>query len=337
MKISAVSNSNINNANKSKNPSFKGLTNGLVNFWHFVDTGGRAVQFTVEDMCGTNLPRTYKGAMAGYKYTGRINYAALAQEALREFLTGPTMCLTPFAIISLAKRFLGKTSNTHIENITNLSYIMDSIKGTSKENLDNNFIHAVAEDMIRQTTGVEEVSKTDVEDLSSRILAYKKHCDQRMLSNTELQEMNLIRPSKNELKEELAQIGTNFEKIVKKNKPSYEDTSFLLAKYSISDNAAGAFKTVNYVDYAVNYANDFKKTFKEGVTKVTSETVQSFKNGWLGKRLGIIAAMIGLTGLAMSTIPKIYTKASGNVNPNAKEIYNEADKLPTNKRREVKA
>ena len=81
----------------------------------------------------------------------------------------------------------------------------------------------------------------------------------------------------------------------------------------------------------------FKKTMKNGASKVTNEAVQNFKSGWLAKRMGIIAAMIGVTGFAMSYIPKLYTKASGNVNPNAKEIYKEAEKLPNNKRREAKA
>ena len=133
MKLSPI-NGSINNQsqvnNKSNNDnkvSFKGGADTLVKFWQFVDNGGRAMQFTVEDMTGTNVPRSIKGALAGYKYTGKINVPALLQEGIREFLTGPTMCVAPVAILALANKFAGKTSNTHLENIINLSHLMDKL------------------------------------------------------------------------------------------------------------------------------------------------------------------------------------------------------------------
>ena len=87
----------------------------------------------------------------------------------------------------------------------------------------------------------------------------------------------------------------------------------------------------------VNFLNDFKGTIKKGTSTVSGKAVESFKSGWLAKRLGIIGAMVGITGFFMSFVPKIYTKVSGNVNPNAKTIYNEAAKLPNNKKKEVSA
>ena len=121
MKIPSIRsvNEQQNISNNSQKTSFTGGVDALVNFWQFVDNS-RALQFTVEDMLGTNIPRTYKGAMAGYKYTGEINLPALLQEAIREFLTGPTMCLAPIAVLALAKNS-GNSANTHIENIRNLT------------------------------------------------------------------------------------------------------------------------------------------------------------------------------------------------------------------------
>ena len=105
------------------NPNFKGGADFLVNAWRFIDSS-RGIQFTVEDMLGTNFPRTYKGAMAGYKYTGKVNVPALLQEAVREFLTGPTMTAAPVLILSIACKLSGKTANTHAKNIMNLSHLM---------------------------------------------------------------------------------------------------------------------------------------------------------------------------------------------------------------------
>ena len=52
-----------NNKVNNKNVSFKGIADFATVFWNFVDKGGRGLQFTVEDMFGTNIPRTYSGAM----------------------------------------------------------------------------------------------------------------------------------------------------------------------------------------------------------------------------------------------------------------------------------
>ena len=337
MKISAVSNSQINNANKN-NPSFRGVSDGLVKFWQLIDNGGRAAQFTVEDMCGTNIPRSIKGITAGYKYTHKLNWAAFAQEAIREFLTGPTMCLTPLAIISLAKLTMGKTANTKIENIKNLSYIMSTLeRKSSKETLDNDFIQAVASDMLKTTTGKEDISSDDIKTLTDKILEYKKVLDTSHLSKEEIERLGIIKPTRKEIKEQLGEVETVFESLVKKNKDSFENTSFLTAKYSISPAVTGATKTKNYADYAVNYVNDFKKCLKEDGSLFSSDTVSKFKTGWLGKRLALIVSMVGVTGFLMSFVPKLYTHFSGNVNPNAKAIYNEADKLSSSNGKEVKA
>ena len=168
MKISSVNNAI--SANRSSNASFRGVADTLVNFWQFVDNGGRAVQFTAEDMCGTNLPRSIKGAMAGIQYTHEINVFAFLQEFVREFLTGPTMCITPWLIISLAKKAY-KSANTHNENIENLSYIMNQFgseerqAAQSVDSVKSAFFDKVSRDMLVQTIGKEDVSKDDVESI----------------------------------------------------------------------------------------------------------------------------------------------------------------------------
>ena len=137
------------NSNNNKKTSFKGGADNLIRAWQVIDNS-RALQFTVEDMLGTNIPRTYKGAMAGYKYTGEVNVPALLQEAIREFLTGPTMCAVPIAVLALAKKSMGRSSDTHAENIRNLSHLAQSATGKA-ENFKDSFYRTVAEDMLKQT------------------------------------------------------------------------------------------------------------------------------------------------------------------------------------------
>ena len=119
-------------------------------------------------MFGTNFPRTYKGAMAGYKYTGEINIPALLQEAIREFLTGPTMCVTPIVVLALAKK-AGKTVDTHTENIFNLSYILKQTRAENEVLKEDDFIKNVLKDLIAKTSGKEanelDINKNELEDL----------------------------------------------------------------------------------------------------------------------------------------------------------------------------
>ena len=306
-------NNNKNNTNakyNSNQPKFKGGIDTLTKFWQFVDKGGRALQFTVEDMGGTNIPRSIKGAFAGYEYTHEINIPALLQEGIREFLTGPTMCIAPVAILAIANRLTGKTANTHMENIINLSYIMDSLpkETISKEAFENKFYTNAVKDLLEHTIG-KQTDASSIEKLTQAIKEYSsadKKSAAKMLDN----------------------IQTLFEQIVKSQKENYKDSNFLVAKYSIDSTKEGATKFKNYVDYITSYAKDYSKKFStsNNLVKITNDTINSFKKSWLGKRFVTAASMFFITGVLMSYIPKIYTWASGGVNPNESAIYDEAKK-----------
>lgn len=315
MKLSSIQNiqnrnnfSNNNSKNNNQSVNFKGadIASGLVNFWQFVDNGGRALQFTVEDMTGTNIPRSIKGAKAGSEYTGKINVPALLQEALREFLTGPTMCIVPVLVLNAAMKLTGKTANTHVENIWNLSHIMGQTKVQAGDKFNKAFVETAVSDMLQQTTGKTNIAKEDIKNLSQGIEQFKN------ISN------------KKESKKALANLQSMFEGIVKKTKDNYKNTNFLQAKYSVSEGKTGATSFKNYVGYINSYAEDFAKKYGSDAKGVTAENIKKFKKSWVGKRLLTIAGMFFITGVLMTQIPKIYTKASGKVNPNASAIYNEA-------------
>ncbi len=316
MKLSAISSANANRSSYNNNiknnknaQSFKGGM-ALVNFWQWVDNGGRALQFTVEDMFGTNFPRTYKGAMAGYKYTGKVNVPALLQEAIREFLTGPTMCIVPIVVLNSAMKMSGKTANTHVENIENLSYLMSKTKSGEAKDFEKRFYTTCVEDMLKQTTNKETVKKEHVDSLVSQI--------QELSANTDKKKTAGI----------LASLQENFETITKKvmDTDTFKNADFTTAKYSISETKTGSANFKNYAEYMSNFAKDYSKKYsKEGADGISKMNISSFKNTWIGKRVAVIASMFAITGVCMSIIPKIYTLASGSRNPNASAIYDEAE------------
>ncbi len=297
---------NENNRNKQTNnqPNFKGnVVNGLINFWQFIDNGGRALQFTAEDMTGTNFPRSISGARAGKKLNGKYNKKGFIQEFVREFLTGPTMCVVPVLVLNAAIKLSGKTANTHIENIKNLSYLLENT--TPGANLEDSFIKEAVSDMLSQSIGKDKnVSETEIKSIVDGIEEYKK-------------------ATKKGKKTALSSLQTTFENIIKKNKDSYNNVNFLNAKYSLGGGKTGSTNFKNYIEYMVSYIQDYNKQFN---SNVSSDNIKTFKNSWIGKRLFTIAGMAFITGALMCQIPKIYTKLSGKVNPSASAVYDEAKK-----------
>ena len=326
MKLNAVSNNQIRQTNQNnlknnkqyniapKNVSFKGATDALIGFWNFID-GSRAWQFTIEDMCGTNFPRTIQGARSGYKYTGKVNVPALAQEAIREFTTGPTMSLAPFGILAVATGLAGKSVNIHRKNIQNLSYLASNMgdKVNSKD-FKGKFVQTVVEDMLQQTLGKQELNKEDVDVLVDGIISYDK------ISSSK------AKGSKKQANEALGELGKKFKDIVKRNRDDYKGVDFTIAKFSTGDKTkVGATNIENYVKYITSYVQDYAKANdKNGVVNLTNNVIESFKKNLFGKRVMTVFSMVALTGFIMSFIPKLYTLASGKTNPDTIAFANEA-------------
>jgi hypothetical protein len=268
--------------------------------------------------------------MAGYKYTGEINVPALIQEAIREFLTGPTMTATPLAILAIATKMTGKTADTHDENIRNLSYLTSTLKNTenvSKEAFKSDFIETVVTDMLRQTTQ-SEPKKEDIQTLIDKIMAYEKSNQAISEAKSKKASRASIKELKKDSKEKAQDLQTTFETTIKRVKTDYKDTDFKVAKYSRGKNLKGAASFENYIDYTLAYIQDYTKNniSQEGVINLSEKAINAFRKNWCAKRATVVGAMIFLTGIIMSFIPKIYTFFSGDVSPNASGIYKEAQK-----------
>ena len=353
MKLTAVSNKQIRQNktnNQNSNIQFGGLTNTLVKAWEIIDSS-RGIQFTVEDMLGTNIPRTYSGAMSGYEYTGKINWPYFWQEGIREFLTGPTMTCAPIALLALITKTSGRTANTHKENIVNLSYLANKIQ--QKEGLDenaftNSFIKDIVKDTLTKTINTDpkttqvliEENDPAIDELAELIVSYTKQTKMKDKEKGLKGIINSIagffnrktrcinKANKIEANATLANAQMKFQDIVKDKKTSFENTDFKIAKYSINETETGATTFKNYVKFISAFIDDYANTNKDekGFINLATETNSKFKDTWTSKRIGTIGALIFGTGIIMSFIPKLYTLASGGINPGGKAIYDEAAK-----------
>lgn len=333
MKLTAVKSKEIDNRIHNKNASninFKGFADAATIFWTLVDAGGRGAQFTVEDMLGTNFPRTYKGAMAGYEYTGKINWASVKQEGIREFLTGPTMVGAPIVILAAATKMCGKTSGTHCENITNLSHLAMQLgeESMTESAFEESFLKIIVEDVLNNSAkNLDESAKTQASaELIEGIKNYRavQNTIKNAASKTDKKE------AKKTAQKLLDELVLKFESILKAGNNSYKKLNFQNSKYSINENTVGETNFKNYLKYIDAYIEDYIKTNgtkdERKIVKLGSKAIESFEKSWLGKRMIIASSMIVVTGILMSMIPKLYTLASGGVNPNAVNIYEEAKK-----------
>ena len=316
-------NTNVKNAS---NVNFTGLTSSLVKFWQWVENGGRALSFTIEDMGGTNIPRTLMGMFAGFQYTKKINMNALKQEGIREFLTGPTMTFMPIAILALLRTGCGRSVNTHNENLRNLSYLA---KGTVKDGVmdQNKFIEKTVRDLLEKTTekniienaqSTSDLTKEDVSRLKDILIKYKDTLIDKSIAKKDRKKLAASL---------LDEAQSTFSEIVKRTKSSFEGVDFLSAKYSITKDKQGSTNFKSYAEYIADYVNDFAKHTKNRLFNLSDDTlISNFKAGYMANRILTVACMVFITGKLMGYIPRLYTWASGAVNPNAKAIYNEAQK-----------
>ena len=330
MKLTAVSDNTIknttnnnNNNNAKKRLSFRGFADSAVVMWDIIDAGGRALQFTVEDMLGTNFPRTYKGAMSGYKHTKKINFPSLLQEGIREFLTGPIMSIAPYVILGVATALGGKSANTHITNIENLSYIAGKLPNSvDKNNFKGVYFENVIQDMLKQTLKTDKLDDNDVKTLLDGINEY----DSILENIKQLATRKEKKAAKAKAKEILNTMQNNFERIIKSKKANFKDTDFQVAKFSLDNAKTASANFENYIGYTTAFANDYlKENAKGSALDLAENTIKAFKKNWIGKRVITIISMIALTGVIMSFIPKLYTLASGKKNPDTK-VYTDIAK-----------
>ena len=321
--------SNSMNQNKN-NPSFGG--NIAINFWDAIARGGFAASFTVQDMTGTNFPRTYQALQRNKEITGKNNYKAAAEVAVREFVTGPSMCLIPMLVLAGAKKMHGSANDVPLNNIEVFSDITkDVLKNNELTRTDHGNITHLAEEYAQKIKGQsyqkmfalalgEDVSKEaskEAKDLAKMLEDYdvaKKRGFFKQLLNKPL-------TSKGKNGKEIKAKDQIFADIITKftdtKKAKVDDYSNLL---TVTFKKADGTEVVNNIQTLVkdfsNFGNDVSKTIVNTVGKSGSLSATSidhssfmdyFKSSRVGSKFATNVIMAVATALFMKYIPKLYT------------------------------
>ncbi len=325
-----------NKSNKNQNPpSFKGAL--AINFWDAIARGGFAASFTVQDMTGTNLPRTYQALQRNKEITGKNNYKAAAEVAVREFVTGPSMCLIPMLVLAGAKKFHGTANEVPMDNIESFSNVTKEILANSsfdRTDLDNtkNFPAQHAKRVKR-----EYYEKMFGLALGEDLADGKKASQAAQDMATMLEEYD-IAPKRGFIKQLLGQDITEAthggaKESAKKIKSKDQILSDIITKFTdtrklrtddYSDlmltDMSGTLKKKNSIATLVkdfsNFGNDVQRTIVDNVTKngaMSSVTLDhnsfmdNFKASRVGSKFATNVLMVVATALFMQYIPKLYT------------------------------
>ncbi len=346
MKVNSIQNqnyspsgSNLNNRKQNSsnnNPSFQGAL--AINFWDAVARGGFAASFTLQDMTGTNIPRTYQALHRNKEITGENNYKAAAEVAIREFLTGPSMTVIPMAVLAVVKRTSGTANEVPLENIGVFSDQMKDILGKQKfirsdlefpknfpeqysQRMKSSFYERMfAMALGEDTDGGKKVSKT-AKELAGMLEEYDiapKRGFFKQLLNKDLTE----KASDNAKRAKGAKIEAKdqiFNKIVTKFSDARKN---MTGDYSdlLSTDMNGTLSKPNSITSLIkdfsNFGNDVQKTLikqssKNGSMSLASMKFDSFMDDFktvkTGSKFLTNALMVIAAGLFMIKIPQLYT------------------------------
>ena len=153
------------------------VLSGLVKFWEAVERGGLAASFTIQDMLGTNIPRTWAAKDVGKDITGKNNWGAVLENGLREFLTGPSMFLVPAGVLAASSKYGGKSHGVPVQTIKDFGEIISNsnIDVTNKEAFKKSFYESVLKKAFYNFDGINQADNLldkgiDVNDYIKRIL-----------------------------------------------------------------------------------------------------------------------------------------------------------------------
>lgn len=304
------------NASQKFHKHSKKIVAGLIAFWAAVARGGLFADFTIQDNLGTNIPRTLGAAFVGREYNdGKINWDAVKENGLREYLTGPSMFLVPGLVLGASAKFGGKAHSVDVSSISDMSkitgknfqkYDLTDVK-KFKEGFYTDVLHSVFSNF-DNLQGEDVVKGIDVDKYVKDIIkmegAQKKGFIKNLMGTA-------VDGSRQDLMQSIIEQYTKDKKAFTTGFPD-----FLTAKFTPNSKEINFEKMLEQMDkYADDLFNTFKKSGKEALSP---EFITEFANKRMGGRFVTNLAMGAFTAAFMMMIPKIYT--IGKANPETSSL-----------------
>lgn len=347
LKLNVVKNTSLPYGNKlpqepqlpqPKQVSFKGSVNPIVGLMDFIEAGGYAASFCIQDGLGFIFPRVGKGLVRGGKKkkdengndildeNGKpkreLNWAYARKEALREIITGPSAFLIPLGMLAVINRKFGYGNNVK------LNYI-DSFKAPFTEFAKNNidaikngtankteFYQAVFEDAINKTVNNQLPASERMS--SDEITKVAREFTDKQLQIEAIQADKSLNKKVRNAK--IAEVGTVEDAFMKLMKNKVGGTVDEMAVQISSSKGGVKHGGIGELVKAMNdYFGDAVHNTKNALTKdpsaVIENVVKNFTNRRMGSRVLTNLGIFGVVAAFYTQIPKLYNMGTNGKNP----------------------
>ena len=311
MKINPI---NINNNMRSNNPNFKGAGGALIGFWDAIDRGGTVANFLVQDLA-SGATRTGVELTRNSGETGKLNYIAAGETAIREFTTSPAMFLAPAAVMTVMSKAFGSANNVPVTQIQDFS---DIAKKTLQD-VGSDVARTNPEAFRAQfyTNVMDSIKNANFE--GANLAPHQARLDEivkdvQNVTQGKLKKQGFIKKltgkgDGSSLDEAISRIDSNFAYLKQHAMDDYTAsfTSGALKKGSKTDTFSKLF--IN----AESFLKDFsKRVSKESGDIDVDKFAKQFANNRIASRILTGAVVTAATVLTLVNIPKLYQLDKGD-------------------------
>lgn len=324
----------------SKNVSFQGASvNPVVGLMDFIEAGGYAASFIIQDGLGFITPRVGKGLVRGGKKkkdengndildeNGKpkreLNWAYARKEGIREVVTGPSAFVIPYFMLKFINKKFGSSNNVKLNYIDSFgqsfaAYAKDNVEAIKNNKADKaQFYETVFKDTLNRSIND---SLPDGEKLSnSEIESIAKDYTQKQLKIEQIQADKSL--NKKARKAKIAELGTVEDAFMKLKKSKIGGAVNELSVQMTSSNGKVKNGSIGELLSSMNdYFGDISKNLKASLkdnasTKQIEEAIQSFSKRRMGSRIFTNLGIFGVVAAAYTQIPKLYNMGTNGKNP----------------------
>lgn len=321
------SNNNANkikvNEPKKKDVSF-GNSNIIVGTMDFIERGGFAASFCIQDFIGFIAPRVGKGLVRGSKkkdengnpvldengkQVREYNWALARKELLRELITGPSAFVIPWAALKgINKVASGNNVKLNYINGFNNAFTdfasnnLDALKAgnAAKTGFYQNVFENVLENSLGGTLTKDEIRAT-AQDYAQRQISREQILADKTLT-------------KDQRKVKLAELGTSVEddfmKLKKSKIGGAVDELSINIKSLNGDLKGGSIGELlsSMSDYFTDAVKSTKKALTKNADANLADVVKSFTHRRMGTRVLTNLGLFGTVAAFYTQIPKLYNK-----------------------------
>lgn len=320
-------------ASTAKSVSFTGAGgfNPIVSLMDFIEAGGYAASFIIQDGIGFIAPRVGKGLLRGgeekkdengnviFDSNGEpkrnLNWAYARKEGIREIVTGPSAFLIPMGMLWGINKWGGTGNSVKLNYIDGFqkpfmnfvnSNVNEVVSGTPNKAV---FYQNVFEDVIERSVNgqlLQEADRMTAEEIKAEAAKFAE-------KQLNVEAINADKSlSKKVRAEKLAEIGSVEDDFMAMMKHRVGGTvNEMAVHYSASNGTVKGGSISELLKAMKNYFGDAvdstKKALADGVSSEQIENaVKSFTNRRMGSRVLTNLGIFGTVALFYTQIPKLY-------------------------------